>query len=578
MSARFVESGILALLLIVGTSCTRHEPADIVLRHGVVYPFAVDSARAEAVALKNGRIVYVGDDRGAGRWVGSQTAVIELEGRMVLPGFHDTHMHPRGGIGLAECTLDELRTSQAIVDSVRRYAEAHPDLPWVRGRGWQLPVFPDANPRKEWLDAIVPDRPVYLVAADGHSTWVNSKALHLAGITRDTKDPVNGRIERDPRTGEPSGTLRESAQSLVGIHLPAYTQEETRTGLRRALNLANRYGITSLHEADAHPDLLEAYAALDSTGELTARVVAAIHVDPTAGPAQVDSLRALRGRFTGPRYFAPRAAKIFVDGVIEAKTAALLAPYRDGSGRQGEPNLSPRALDSLVAALDVAGFQVHVHAIGDRAVRMALDAFEFARRHNGPRDARPIVAHLELIDSTDIPRFAALGVIPSFQPLWAYADDYITLLTEPVLGPERSRWLYPIGSVARSGAHLAAGSDWSVSSMDPLEAIQVAVTRRAPTAGPGAAWLPQETVSLATILRAYTAGGAYAAGDEASNGTLEVGKAADLIVVNRDLYHLAPAEIHTARVLLTLLDGRIVFRDPVLRRSGGSLAQRGRSP
>jgi predicted amidohydrolase YtcJ len=250
--------------------------------------------------------------------------------------------------------------------------------------------------------------------------------------------------------------------------------------------------------------------------------------------------------------------------VIEAKTAALLAPYEGGTER-GEPNLSPDAMDTLVATLDAAGFQVHVHAIGDRAVRMTLDAFAFARRHNGPRDARPMIAHLELIDSADISRFAALGVIPTFQPLWAYADGYITKLTEPVLGRERSRWLYPIGSVSRAGAHLAAGSDWSVSSMNPLEAIQVAITRRAPDAGPGPAWIPEERVDLATMLRAYTEGGAWAAGEESRNGTLEVGKAADLIVLDRNLYRIPPTEVHAARVLLTLLDGREVWRDPSMR-------------
>jgi predicted amidohydrolase YtcJ len=553
---------LLALVSGLGiAACSSPEPADLVLLHGAVYPFAIDSARAEAVAIRHGVVVYVGDDRGARRLVGHGTTLQRLNGKMVLPAFHDTHMHPRGGIGLAECTLDDLGTREAVVDSVRRCAALHPDLAWIRGRGWQLPVFPAANPRKEWLDAVVPDRPVYLVAADGHSAWVNSKALALAGVNRTTKDPPGGRIERDPASGEPTGTLRESAQRLVARLLPPRTQAEIRAGIRRALAMANRFGITAVHEAAAGPGLLEAYAALDSAGELTARIIAAIETDPRAGPQQVDSLRAWRARYAGRQYFAPRAAKIFADGVIEAKTAALLTPYLDGTGRSGEPNLSPAAMDTLVSALDAAGFQVHIHAIGDRAVRMSLDAYAFARRHNGPRDARPIIAHLEVIDPADIPRFAELGVIPSFQPLWAWADNYITDLTVPVLGPERSRWLYPIGSVARTGAHLTAGSDWPVSSMNPLEAIQVAITRRAPTAPSGPAWIPEETVDLGTMLRAYTEGGAYAAGEETSNGTLELGKAADLIVVDRDLYQIPVTDIHRARVLLTLLDGRVVWRD-----------------
>ncbi|HSE52809.1 MAG TPA: amidohydrolase, partial [Gemmatimonadales bacterium] len=544
--------------------CGTNRPADLVLLQGAIHPRAGDTVTVEALAVRDGLIVYAGSSEGAQASIGERTRVIDLAGKMVLPGFHDTHMHPRGGVGLGEPRLEDLESREAILDSVRSYATAHPELPWIRGRGWQLPVFPGANPRKEWLDSVVADRPVYLSAADGHSAWVNSRALALAGVTGETPDPPNGRIERDPRTGEPSGTLRESAAELVARHLPRRTAQEIEAGLRRALAMANAFGITSLYEADADPELLAAYAELDRAGLLTARVKAALSTDPRAGPVQVDSLRAWRGRYAGTRYFSPRAAKIFVDGVIEAKTAALLAPY-EGSLERGEPNLSPGALDTLVATLDAAGFQVHTHAIGDRAVRMSLDAFAFARRHNGPRDARPMIAHLELIDSADIARFATLGVVPSFQPLWAYADSYIRDLTEPVLGPARSRWLYPIGSVSRAGAPLAAGSDWSVSSMNPLQAIQVAITRRPPDATTGPAWLPEQRVSLATMLTAYSEGGAWAAGEESRLGTLEVGKAADLIVLDRHLYRIPPGEIHGAKVLLTLLEGREVWRDPAMR-------------
>jgi predicted amidohydrolase YtcJ len=544
--------------------CGTNRPADLVLLNGAIHARAGDTVSVEALAVRDGLIVYAGSSAGAEASIGEGTRVIDLAGKMVLPGFHDTHMHPRGGLGLAEPRLDDLESREAILDSVRRYAAGHPELAWIRGRGWQLPVFPGANPRKEWLDSVAGDRPVYLSAADGHSAWVNSRALALAGITRETPDPPNGRIERDPRTGEPSGTLRESATGLVARHLPRRTTREIEAGLRRALAMANGFGITSLYDADADPELLAGYAALDSAGLLTARVIAALSTDPRAGPLQVDSLRAWRGRYAGTRYFSPRAAKIFVDGVIEAGTAALLAPYQGGTG-SGEPTLSPGALDTLVAALDAAGFQVHTHAIGDRAVRMSLDAFAFARRHNGPRDARPMIAHLELIDSADIARFAAQGVVPSFQPLWAYADSYIRDLTEPVLGPARSRWLYPIASVSRAGAPLAAGSDWPVSSMNPLLAVQVAITRRPPDTTTGPAWLPEQRVTLATILTAYSEGGAWAAGEESRTGTLEVGKAADLIVLDRNLYRIPPVEIHSVKVLLTLLDGREVWRDPAMR-------------
>jgi predicted amidohydrolase YtcJ len=350
---------------------------------------------------------------------------------------------------------------------------------------------------------------------------------------------------------------------LVRRLLPPYSLAQRKEGLRRALALANEYGITTLHDAATSPEFLEAYAELDREGALTARVIAAQYVDPDRPLSQVDSLVAWANRYRGVRYFRPTAAKFFADGVVEAKTAALLAPYLGGGTDSGTPNFRSGQMDTLVAELDRRGITIHIHAIGDLAIRMGLDALERARAANGPRDARPIIAHLELFDPADIPRFKALGVIASFQPLWAYADPYITELTEPVLGPSRSRWLYPIGSMVRSGAVVAPGSDWTVSSMNPLDAIQVAVTRRGLTDSAGPPWIAEEIVDLATMLRAYTVNGAFAAGDERITGTIEVGKAADLIVLERDLTAVPPSAIHQTKVLLTLLDGK-----PVYRRSG----------
>jgi hypothetical protein len=438
-------------------------------------------------------------------------------------------------------------------------AKAHPELKWIRGAGWQLPIFPEANPRRELLDSLVPDRPAFFESADGHSAWVNSRALALAGITRDTKDPPNGRIERDPRTGEPSGTLRESAKSLVEDSLPPYTAEERLAGLRRALVVANRAGLTSLYEAHASEAYLAAYQTLDNQDSLTARVVAALNTEENGGPAQIPAMVALRDKYRSP-HFKVVAAKIFADGVIESGTAALLEPYLLRHGDRGHANLEPPAFDSLAIALDKAGFQIHIHAIGDRAIRWSLDAIEAAERANGMHDARPIIAHLQLIDPADIPRFRRLGVIADFQPLWAYADDYITKLTEPQLGPARSRWDYPIGSVVRSGAVVVAGSDWSVSSLNPIEGMQVAITRRGLDAGPGPAWIPEEVVDLPTIIAAYTINAAYAFGQERETGSLEVGKAADLVVLDHNLFEMAPDQLHTVKVVMTVMEGRVVYK------------------
>ncbi len=569
-----MRRAILALALPLALSCRleRRAPvvgADLILRGGAVYTMDPNRPWAEAVAIREGRIVFVGTIEGAQRFAGRGTRILDLPGKMVLPGFIDSHAHPlSGGLELGECNLYDAKTPAEVEGIIRAYAQAHPQLEWIRGNGWQLPVFPRANPTREQLDRAVPDRPAFFWAADGHSGWANSKALALAGITRDTRDPPNGRIERDPRTGEPSGTLREAAVGLVTAKLPPYTREARIGAVRRALAEANRFGITAITDADAGEEHVLAYEAVDQDGGLTARVTLALHVDDQAPIApQVAALTALRQQHERGGRLLLGQAKLYADGVLESRTAALLAPYLDRPGDAGPLVYPPEELAARVAALDRAGFQIHIHAIGDRAIRVSLDALRHAAEANPPRERRPILAHIELFDPADLPRFRREGVIASAQPLWAQADEYITDLTEPALGPARSRWLYPLGTLLASGAIVAGGSDWSVSSLNPLEGIQVALTRRAPEAPAGPAWLPQEQARLPEMLAAYTIGSAFAARLERETGSLEVGKLADVIVLDRNLFELAPTEIHKARVLLTLLGGRTVYRDSTALRA-----------
>jgi predicted amidohydrolase YtcJ len=544
-------------------------PADLVLRHGALY--TVDAVRswAQAVAVKDGRIVYVGSDAGVAAQVGPRTKVVDLAGRLVLPGFVDAHIHPvSGGIELGLCNLNDLPDAPATLAKIRACAAEKPGGDWVQGGGWSLTAFPASGPTRQALDAVVPDRPAYFSAADGHSAWVNSKALALAGVTRDTADPANGRIERDVN-GEATGALRESAGDLVSRLLPEPTALEHLAGLRRGIEHANRYGLTTLQEANAgpgpagSPGALGAYREAERRGLLTARVTVSLATDSSRGPEQVDDLVKLRREFMGT-LVRPLAAKIFADGVIEPRTAAMLEPYSDQPGTRGAPNWSEAALNAIVARLVKEDFNVHVHAIGDRAVRMTLDAMEAARGGEGSRRPRNQIAHLEVIQPQDVARFSTLGVIANFQPLWAYADGYIRDLTWPGLGAERSRFLYPIGSVARSGAVLAFGSDWSVSSLNPLEGIQVAVTRRgiAPADAAQAPLLPEEAIDLPTAVAAYTIGAAYAADRDTETGSLEVGKLADLVVLSDNVFALPSPEIARAKVLLTLLGGKPVWRDP----------------
>ncbi|WP_397571488.1 amidohydrolase [Schlesneria sp. T3-172] len=534
-------------------------PADLIFRNGAVY--TVDAARswADSVAIREGRIVYVGNGAEIQKWTGPQTRQIDLAGKMLLPGFNDSHVHLiGGGIELGECDINGLTTVTAIQDAVKAYALRHPEKKWIRGGGWPL-TLEEGNPSKELLDRVMPDRPVLLDAFDGHSTWANSMALKLAGITRETPDPPRGRIERDPQTGEPTGTLRESASRLVINKIPPYTPDEYLNGLRRGLEVANRFGITSVQEASVAEQHLKALSELDRTRELTVRVVAAMRVDPAKQMLQIPQFVEWREKFRGRRLRAT-SVKIFEDGVIESRTASLLQPYLGGTQERGWLNFEPEVLNPLVVELDRLGFQIHVHAIGDRAIQCSFDALELGQRQNGRRDSRHHLAHIELFDPSDIGRFRKLGVIANFQPLWANADLYIVNMTQPILGPERSRWLYPIRSVAETGALIACGSDWSVTSMNPLEAIQIAVTRRGLNEGPGPAWIPEETVDLSLMLAAYTINGAYVNFQEQETGSIEVGKAADLIVLDRNLFEIPRHEIHQAKVLLTLLEGEPVYR------------------
>ncbi len=549
--------------VLVGSACTQSRSGpDLVLHHAVVRTMDARQPLAEAVAIADGRITFVGSDSDALKLVSRNTRVIDAGGRLLLPGFIDTHVHPvQGGLRLGECDLHDIMTRDSLVRAIVECAHRNPTAAWVRGGGFELPLFLDGNPSRLLLDSLVPDRPAFLTSTDEHNAWANSRALALSGVTRDTKDPPNGRIERDA-AGNPSGTLREAAQGLVASHLPAYTDADDDAALAQALALAGRFGITTWHEANADDAILRAYHRADSSGTLTVRTVVALHVDPEFGTRQIPGLDSLRRRYSTP-LVQVTAAKIFVDGVIEGHTAALLQPYLDRPGFRGQLKVSPPLLDTLVHALDSAGFKVHVHAIGDRAIRVTLDAFEKQHAIDGGAGPRHIIAHLQLFDPADIPRLAALGVAGSFQPLWAFRDTYMRDLTEPRLGPRRSRWQYPIASVVRTGAIVAAGSDWPVTSMDPLQAIQVAVTRQRPTDSTDAPFFPEERVDVATAVGMYTSAAAMAVDQDSLTGTITVGKAADLIVLSENVFTESVYRIARTHVVLTLMGGREVFRDSV---------------
>jgi len=542
------------------------DQADLLILGAPVW--TADPARpwADAVAVRAGRVAAVGPETALADLRGPSTRVLRLDGGLVLPGFQDAHVHTAaGGLELARCDLHEVEPGEYAA-TVARYAAGHPDAAWVLGGGWVMDAFGTEGPRLATLDAVVADRPVLLESTDGHSAWVNGRALELAGITRATPDPPRGRIERDA-AGQPTGALHEAAMSLVADHAPRPDQAEWQAAIERGQAHLHRLGITAWQDAAVAPEMLAAYRAVAERGRLSGRAVAALRWEPDQGLEQLPGLVQRRQRGTLGRLRAG-AVKIFADGVFENRTAAVLAPYLDGDGRPtGDHGIGMLAADELAAvvtALDGEGFDVHVHAIGDRAVRDALDAFAAAAAANGRRDARHQIAHLQLVHPDDRHRFRRLGVVANAQPYWSCLDGYMRELTLPFLDPERAGWQYPWASLRRAGAVLAFGSDWTVSTANPLEEIEVAVRRIAPDDRDGEPFLPDERVDLPTALDAFTTGSAYALRQEADTGAVTPGKLADLAVLDRDLFDRAAGPIGQARVLATLVEGEPVWADPSL--------------
>jgi predicted amidohydrolase YtcJ len=542
--------------------------ADIAFVNGRVQTMGAARRWVRAVAVRDGRIVAVGTDAEIRPHVSSGTAVVDLDDRMVLPGFQDAHVHPvSGGLNRLQADLTSTDVIDHYLEIVRRYADEHPAEEWITGAGWSLASFPGGTPTADVLDRAVSDRPVLLRNRDGHGAWVNSRALQLAGIGTETPDPPDGRIERDDG-GQPTGTLHEGAVDLVRDLIPALSRDRLVEGLLEGQRHLHRLGITAWQDAiigtyDPSMDTLTAYRSAAERGLLTAKVVGALWWDRDRGPEQIDELMERRDSGSFGRFRA-RTVKIMQDGVCENFTAAVLDPYLGADGRPTDDHgisfVDPSVLNEAVTRLDTEGFQVHVHAIGERAVREALDAFEAARAANGPSAGRHHIAHIQVIHPDDLPRFHQLDVIANAQPLWAAHEPQMDELTIPFLGPQRAAWQYPFRDLEAAGATIAFGSDWPVSSPDPLDLIHVAVNRIEPDRDPRRTepFLPDQRLSLGTALAAATVGGAYVNHLDQETGTIEIGRAADLVVLDRDLFTVPPERIAETEVLLTVVDGEVV--------------------
>lgn len=545
-------------------------PADRVFINGAVYTVDREQPWATAVAIRGNRIVYVGDDAGARPLVGENTEVTDLGGRMLMPGFHDSHMHPMAaGTRFLRCRLHGLAWPDEVLAKVAECAANGSPTGWFRGVGLDEEVFEGADLHRDLLDEIIPDRPAFITDFSGYLAWLNSAALDAAGIDADTPDPPKGSIERDPGTGRPSGVVRNNAAGMVYGIIPQPPTADLRKALALASHLANSLGITSCNAAKVGPAHHEAYVAADRAGEMTLRVQASLYWDPKDGTGNLDALIRRRDQAPGNRYRA-NAVKLTLDGSLAWRTAALLESYAGSPEDRGELLFDPAILHEVVRRLDGERFQVHVHAVGDRAVREALDAIAAAAA-NGARDRRHQLAHIELIDPVDLPRFARLGVTADFQALWAYLSPDMQS-TIYALGPQRAGRLIQIRSMRDSGARVVAGSDWISESMNPLFGMQVAVTRRPPD-GSGPAWIPEERVTLAEMIEAFTINGAWLARQEAETGSIEVGKAADMIVLQENLFEVDSMKLKDVTVLLTVLDGEIVYTHD--SRDGGELWPQG---
>jgi len=562
---RFFAGALLAPLLFsaaaLAQQSARVAPADILIVHAKIYTVDQNKSLAQSVAIRQGKIVAVGSDEQVGRFRGMGTKMVDAGGKLVLPGFTDCHIHLiDGGFSLTQANLEGAKDVAEIQNRLRAYAALHPDDKWILGHGWNYAMFaPEILPNKKYLDELFPDRPVFLDGYDGHTSWANSKALALAGITQSTPNPPNGEIVRDPKTGEATGALKESASDLLSTILPKPTELERLTALRAALKWASQNGLTRVHSAGGEFEQLGLLQELREEKQLSVRMHIAYVLNPPELRTQdLEALEATRKKFHDD-WIDVNSVKFFMDGVVESHTAAFFEPYTDEPSTKGSLFWDPKKYKAAVSELDRRGFQLYTHAIGDHAVRTALDGYEFAEQNNHSKDHRNRVEHIETITTADIPRFGKLGVIASMQPLHAYPDEDTLDVWARNIGPDRASraWLWK--SIAQQGGRYAFGSDWPVVTLNPFEGIQTAVTRQTRDGKPPEGFVPSQKLNVAQAVEGYTIDAAYAGHLEKTEGSIETGKVADVIMLDRNIFEIDPHTIDQTKIILTIVGGRIVY-------------------
>jgi predicted amidohydrolase YtcJ len=570
MAARltaYVVVGIVAATLIAGliVGAQRDDsdgPIDIIIHNARVYTAGPDADMADAIAVRGNQILRVGSEREVTRLRRPQTTVIDARGAAVLPGFNDAHVHLiGGGLSLEQIDLTDAATLEDIQAHIKSWAAQNADAPWVLGRGWLSQPFPGGLPTRQQLDAIVPDRPALILSHDGHTSWVNTAALRLAGITKATPNPLNGIIVKDPRTGEPTGTLKQAATTLVSERIPKLTKADRALALRAAMAEALRLGITSVQSAGGTADDLEAYADARQAGDLSLRVYAALTAGGPLEEKSIEDLEAVIEQYPDDPLLKAGAIKVVLDGAVESHTAAMLEPYANDTSA-GIPAIDPDDFNRMVRLLDARGWQVMTHAAGDRAVRMALNAYEHAVRSNPlpDRGRRHRVEHVESVDPADVPRFGALGVVASMQPFHGTPNPVQIDGWLANVGPERAARGWPYGSIAARAGRLAFGSGWPGVPLDPMLGLHTAVTRTTPDNLPEGGWYPAERMGLKAAIDAYTSGAAWASFDDQRKGQIAPGMLADIVVLSENIFDAPASRLASTRVAVTIFDGKVVYR------------------
>ena len=536
---------------------------DLILVNGDIRTMDPLKPRVQALAVRHGRITALGDDAAIKLMAGPATTVIDAGQRLVLPGFQDTHIHLQdsGTRHAFDVDVSAARTIAEIQSSLAAFAKANPQRQWLKGHGWYSGIFTDKTLTRQVLNAVVPDRPVILFASDYHSAIINSKACELIGLDASIADPENGYFSRDAK-GVPTGMLNELAMDWAHQRMPETPDSDYEQGVRWGQANANRHGFTGVLDALVRDRHLRVYNALDKRGELTVRVASTAVVDPpeTVGEA-LQRIEGFRRDYRS-EFLKVHSAKFFIDGVFENRTAAMIEGYFDAAGGNAPVMFGENHLRELFIAFDAARFQIHCHVIGDKAARVALDALEAAHQVNGAWPSLHQLAHVQCVDPADIPRFGKLGVMANIQPLWARNEPSVTDVAVPMAGPHLEKWHYPFRSIIDGGASFALSSDWGVSTLNPFAIMQTAITRQPPERGRDhPVLLPEQRLTLEECIKGYTVNAAAAAWRSADTGSLEPGKYADLIVLDRNLFEIDTYDIAKTRVLLTLLGGREVWRD-----------------